>query len=82
MINVEVRREAAESTGSAMRRFSKKMNTSGIIKHVKSLKSRVRPLSAYKRKVAALKRIKRSTDYERLKKLGKIKVQPRGSHAN
>ena len=78
MINIEVAREAAESTGSAMRRFSKKMNASGIVKHIKSLKSRARPLSTYKKKVAALKRLKRTADYERLKKLGKIKVQPRG----
>ena len=80
MIYVEVIREASESTGSAMRRFSRKMNTSGIVRQVKALKHRARPLSAYKKKKAALKRLKRTAEYERLKKLGKIKLKPRGHH--
>ncbi|MEA1929679.1 MAG: hypothetical protein U9M92_02245 [Patescibacteria group bacterium] len=73
MINVEVKREGSESTSSAMRRFSRRMNASGIVRQVKSLKSQKRPLSAQKKKQAALKRLERTATYERLKKLGKIK---------
>ena len=76
MINIEIKREPAESTTSALRRFSRKMNASGIVKKVKALKARERRLSFYKRKASALKRLARSAEYERLKKLGKIEVRP------
>lgn len=72
MIRIEVKRESTESTGSALRRFSKKMQAAGIVKKVKALKSAERPLSHYKKKKAALKRLTRRAEYERLKKLGKL----------
>lgn len=71
MIMIEVKRDGTESTGSAMRRFSKKVQGAGIVRLVKSLKATERPLSHYKKKKAALKRITRRNEYERLKKLGK-----------
>ena len=72
MIRIEVKREGTESTGSALRRFSKKVQGANIIKKVKGLKAAERPLSHFKKKKAALKRLERRTEYERLKKLGKI----------
>ncbi|MCC6290502.1 hypothetical protein IT398_00270 [Candidatus Nomurabacteria bacterium] len=68
---IEVTREGNESNSSVMRRFSKRVQTSGVIRRVKSLKAAERPQSHYKRKKSALKRLKRRTEYERLKKLGK-----------
>jgi ribosomal protein S21 len=69
---IEVKREAAESTGSVLRRFSKRVQGSGLIRKVKALKATERPLSAYKQKKSALTRLARRAAYERLKKLGKI----------
>lgn len=68
---IEVTREGNESNSSVMRRFSKRVQSAGIIRRVKSLKAAERPQSHYKRKKSALKRLTRRAEYERLKKLGK-----------
>lgn len=72
MIRIEVKRDTTESSGSALRRFSKKVQGAGIVRKVKGLKASERPLSHYKKKKAALKRLARRNEYERLKKLGKV----------
>ena len=72
MIVIEVNRTASESNSSIMRRFSKRVQSSGIVRKVKALKSRVRAQSHYKVKKAALKRLTKRVDRERLKNLGKI----------
>ena len=72
MIVIEVNRSAGESNSSIMRRFSKRVQSSGIVRKVKGLKSRERVQSHYKVKKAALKRLTKRVDRERLKKLGKI----------
>ncbi len=82
MIMIEVKRDQSESTSSVMRRFSKRVQGSGIIKKIKARKSLERPLSQYKKKKSALKRLARRADYERLKKLGKIAAPvPHGSQS-
>ncbi len=68
---IEVVRDGNESNSSLLRRFSKRVQGSGIIRRVKGLKAATRTESHYKRKKSALKRIERSAEYERLKKLGK-----------
>jgi ribosomal protein S21 len=76
MIRIEVKREGTESTGSALRRFSKKVQVANIVRKVKGLKAAERPLSHYKKKKAALKRLTKRAAYERLKKLGKLPNVP------
>lgn len=76
MIRIEVVRESNESNSSVLRRFSKRVQGSGVVRKAKSLKSLERPLSTYKRKKRALKRIARRTEVEYLKKLGKIANEP------
>lgn len=72
MINVEAKREATETTGSLLRRFSKKVSVSSILKTVKGRRARGRPLSHFKKKKAALHRLAKRAEIGRLKKLGKI----------
>lgn len=69
---IEVQRDQNESNSSLLRRFSKKVQGSGIIRRVKSLKATERVQSHFKKKQSALKRLARRTEYEKLKKLGKI----------
>lgn len=76
MIRIEVKRESSESTASALRRFSKRVQGLGLVKRLKAHKSAERKLSDYKRKKAALKRLARRAEYVRLKKLGKIAATP------
>lgn len=72
MIRLEVKRQANESTGSLLRRFSKRVQSSGLVKRAKSLRFAERGQSAFKRKRAALVRLERRAKFARLKKLGKI----------
>ncbi len=68
---VEVKKNANESNMSVIRRFSRKMTETGIIRKVKSKRYNERPLSKLKVKQATLKRLTRRKANEKLAKLGK-----------
>lgn len=72
MINVEVNRQVNETTGSLLRRFSKRVSGAGLIRHVKAGRFAERAQSYFKRKRSALIRLERRAAHERLRKLGKI----------
>lgn len=72
MINVSVERNQNESASSVIRRFTKRVQDSGILPRVRSLKEASRTLSYYKKKKAALEVIKRRGNMEKLAKLGKL----------
>lgn len=69
---VEVKREGGESNSSVLRRFNKRVQSSGVIRRAKSLRYRARPQSHFKRKKSALVRLTRRAAWERAKKLGEI----------
>lgn len=69
---IEIKKNGTESGASIMRRFSKRVRESGIVKHVKEIRYSERKPSAYVMKKNALKRMEKRTEYARLKKLGKI----------
>ena len=68
---IEVKKNANESNMSLIRRFSRKVKDSGIIRRVKSKRFNERTLSKIKVKEAALKKIERKKINEKLFKLGK-----------
>ncbi len=70
---IEVVKGASETNMSVMRRFSKRVSGTGLIKKTRGSRYHERPKSALKRKNEALKRMVKRVAYERLKKLGKIK---------
>lgn len=70
--NVEVTKGPNENAASLIRRFTKRIQGSGVLKRVRSMKNEGRPLSKYTRRKRALKHIARMREIERLKKLGKI----------
>ncbi len=72
MATIIVNRQANESTSSLLRRFSKRVQGSGLIRKVKAGRFQERTQSYFKRKKAALVRLDRRQANERLKKLGKI----------
>lgn len=74
-INVEVKKNPNESTTSLIRRFTKRVQGSGVLPRVRGVAFRERPLSRLKKKMRTLKSIERRKEFERLKKLGKITVQ-------
>jgi ribosomal protein S21 len=72
MVNVDVKRNARENPLSLIRRFSRKMQESGIIQKVKGSRYSDRPLSKLSEKTLKLRRLARRKEVERLKKLGKM----------
>jgi ribosomal protein S21 len=70
--NVEVEKTGSENNISLIRRFSRKVQGSGILSKVRSLRFNERPKSDFVKKKKALKRITRRKEIERLIKLGKL----------
>jgi ribosomal protein S21 len=72
IINVEVRKNANESGTSLLRRFSRKVLESGVLRSAKSRRFNERPASKLTKKKKALKRLEKRKEIERLRKLGKM----------
>ncbi len=77
MILVQVTKTNNESPSGLIRRFTKRVQDSGVIRRAKSLRYNQRKLSYYKKKMATLKKLESRQKIEKLKKLGKIKDGPR-----
>ena len=77
MINVEINRNPGENSVNILRRFSRKVQSSGVIPRMRSLRFKTRVLSSYKVKVKTLKTLKRRSDMAELVKLGKAPVEQR-----
>jgi len=69
---IEVKKNPNENNSSVLRRFSRRIQESGIIRKVKSSRYNVRKESKLKVKKSALKRISRRKEIEKLRKLGKM----------
>jgi ribosomal protein S21 len=70
---IEVRKNPNENNSSILRRFSRRMQESGIIRRVKARRYNIRKESPVKQKKSAMKRIARRKEIEKLRKLGKMK---------
>ena len=72
MINIEVDKNASESNVSLLRRFTKKVQGSGILPKIRSIRYSARKLSHYKIKKSRLISISRKNEIEELIKMGKM----------
>jgi len=70
---IEIKKNPNENNTSVLRRFSRKIQESGIIHKVKKGRYNERKESKLKVKKSALKRMGRRKEIEKLRKLGKIK---------
>ena len=70
--NVEVKKTGTENSLGLLRRFTKRVQESGVLPRVRGNRYADRPLSKFKRKKGALKVLAKRKVYERLKKLGKL----------
>jgi len=78
---IEVKKNKHETSGSLLRRFSRRVQGASILKIAKKVRRRERPQSDYAKKRYALKRIERIKEIEKLRKLGKLAdVWNRKSH--
>jgi len=79
IVNVEVERTGSESTANLIRRFTKRVQSSGMLRRVRGERYRARAVSRYVRKKKALKKLARRSYYEEQLRLGKIQEKtPRG----
>ncbi len=75
MINVEISRNAGETSVNILRRFSRKVQSSGVIPRKRSLRYSSRVQSHYKVKVKTLKGLNRKAALAELIKLGKAPIE-------
>ena len=75
MINVEISRNPNENSVSLLRRFSRKVQSSGVIPRKRSLRYNSRVQSHYKIKVKTLKSLARKAATAELVKLGKAPLE-------
>ena len=75
MINVEVSRNSNENSLGVLRRFSRKVQSAGVIPRMRSIRYSDRVQSPYKVKQKALKKIVRRANMAELIKLGKAPVK-------
>ena len=69
---IEVKKNPNENNASVLRRFSRRIQESNIIRKVKSSRYNERKESKLKIKKSALKRMGTRKETEKLRKLGKI----------
>ncbi|HEY4478382.1 MAG TPA: hypothetical protein VI775_00895 [Candidatus Paceibacterota bacterium] len=72
MINVEVKKHGTENSLGILRRFTKKVQGSGVLPRVRSKRYNERSLSPYKTKMKTLKSLKRKLEIQELIKMGKM----------
>jgi ribosomal protein S21 len=77
-INVKVAKNNTEPGLSLLRRFQKKVQESGIMPRVRSIRYAVRPLSDLKVKNGKLKKLAGGVEYNRLKRLGALVERKKG----
>jgi ribosomal protein S21 len=78
-VNVAVARTGSESSQSLIRRFSKRVQGSGIVRRVKGNRYFARTLSKKKQRVSALRKIERDEKRQEMERQGLI--QPRDPRA-
>jgi len=69
---IEVKKGENESSTNLIRRFTKKIQESGILAHVRSLQFKKRSQSDLKKKEMAIKKARLKQKMNFLRKLGKI----------
>lgn len=82
MINAEVSKSGNETALSTIRKFSRRVQGTGLVKTIRATRYFARDASKTVRKKRALKLIKRREDYRQQIKEGKITDAPvrRGTH--
>ena len=71
-INVEVKKNANENVLSLVRRFQKRVQESGVLPRVRSIRYAERALSPLKVKKAKMRKLASKVKYDFAKRMGKI----------
>lgn len=79
-INAEVSKSGNESTLSTIRKFSRRVQGTGLVRTVRAQRYHVRSASKVVKKKRALKLIKRRAEFKQLVKEGKVSDTPVRGH--
>lgn len=71
---LEIKKQERETTQALIRRFTKSMQRSGILMQARKRRYQARPKSQSTKRKAALRRLESKAQYEKLRKLGQLKV--------
>ncbi|MFH1455164.1 MAG: hypothetical protein ABIF22_02505 [bacterium] len=71
-INIEIEKKSNENNASMLRRFTKKVQGSGVLPRVRSIRYSGRKFSHYKVKVQKLSSIAKKKEIEELIRMGKM----------
>ena len=69
---VEVKKKSNETTGSLLRRFSKSVQRSGVLRTARAGRFHQTEPTKRQKRLSALHRKKMAKHYEKLKKLGRL----------
>lgn len=75
-VNVEVQKSGNETALATIRKFSRRVQSTGLVKSTRNRRYYARGASKIVKKKRALKRIKRRAEYQQLVKEGKIAEAP------
>lgn len=75
-VNIEVNKKQNENNMSVIRRFTKRVQGSGILRRVRGIRYSERLLSPYKIKKKKLKQLRRHAEVQWLIKIGRMTETP------
>ena len=75
--NVDIKKTKSDNNLGLLRKFSRKVKTSGVLQKKRSLRYHDRTDSDFKRKQNALNKIEKRVEYEKKEKMGLIKPKER-----
>jgi DNA-binding GntR family transcriptional regulator len=70
-LNVNIKKKEKQSSADVLKQFQKLVKSAGVVTKLKSIKFHERKESDFKKKAAALKKINKTVENDRLRKLGK-----------
>ncbi|XKT74165.1 MAG: hypothetical protein ACJKTH_02290 [Patescibacteria group bacterium UBA2163] len=78
MISASVKKNSSENTMSLIRRFSKRVQGSGVVRRAKGIRFHQRAVSKNKRRDSALRRLAKQEKRQEMELMGLIQPRTRG----
>ncbi|MGB0925439.1 MAG: hypothetical protein ACPGTS_01880 [Minisyncoccia bacterium] len=75
--NVDIKKTKNDNNLGLLRKFSRKMKVSGVLRKKRSLRYFDRKISDFKKKANALNKIEKKAEYEMKEKMGLLKERKR-----
>jgi hypothetical protein len=76
-VAIEVKKKQGETTRSLLRRFSRRIQQSGLLIRARKARFREREKSKRERRDSALRRVRIGKEKEKLRKMGLLEEEPR-----